>query len=80
MRRTQAEQTSDGDYEIIKEEHTFDAAGYDRYMSWKAGNGQIILGIRTIKTDTNEVNVILRKGWSVVVTNTEFRLRQTISF
>ncbi|PVH70189.1 hypothetical protein DL98DRAFT_356247, partial [Cadophora sp. DSE1049] len=70
----QAEQTSNGDYEVIKEEHTFDAVGYDRYMSWKVGEGHIVMGIRTIKTDTNEVNVILRKGWSVVVTNTEFRL------
>jgi hypothetical protein len=38
------------------------------------------MGIRTIKTDTNEVNVILCKGWSIVVTNTEFRLVQTISY
>ncbi len=80
MRRTQAEKTSNGDYEIIKEEHTFDAASYDRYMSQKAGEGHIIMGIRTIKTDTNEVNVILCKGWSIVVTNTEFRLVQTISY
>jgi len=76
----EAEQTNDGDYEIIKERHTFDAVSYDRYMSWKAGEGHIIMGIRTIKTDTNEENMVLLKGWSVDVTNTDFKLAKTVTY
>ncbi|KAH7364890.1 hypothetical protein BKA65DRAFT_492194 [Rhexocercosporidium sp. MPI-PUGE-AT-0058] len=73
----EAEQTDGGGYEIINEEHTFDAVSYDRYMSWKAGEGHIVMGIRTIKTDTDEENMILSKGWSVVVTKTTFKLVNT---
>jgi len=73
----EAEQTNNGEYEMIKEEHTFVAVNFDRYMSWKAGDGHIRMGIRTIKTDTDEENMILSQGWSVVVTKTNFKLVNT---
>ncbi|TVY93987.1 hypothetical protein LAWI1_G003144 [Lachnellula willkommii] len=75
MRREKTDQTKDEDYEII-ENHTFDAVEYDRYMSWQAGegNGLIIVGIRMLKTDTDEQNVVLRKGFSVTVKNVNFKL------
>jgi len=75
----EAEQTNNGDYEIIKEKHIFDAVDYNRYMSWRAGEGNIIMGIRTIKTDTSEENMILSKGWGVEVTNTDFKLVKTVT-
>lgn len=38
------------------------------------------MGIRRLKTDTNEENVILSKGWSVTVTKTDFKLVKTITY
>merc|ERR1711939_1019937 len=73
----EAEQTNNGEFEMIKEEHTFVAVNFDRYMSWKAGDGHIRMGIRTIKTDTDEENMILSQGWSVVVTKINFKLVNT---
>jgi hypothetical protein len=76
MRRTQAEQTDDGDYEVI-EYHTFGAVNYDRDMSWKAGEGSIALGVQKVtprSTNMNKENELLPKGWSVVVMDTEFKL------
>jgi hypothetical protein len=76
MRRTQAEQTVNGDYEFI-EQHTFKAVGYHRTMSWRGGSGHIGVGVREIasqKTDEDTEGLRLPAGWSVVVANTEFKL------
>ncbi|CZS92449.1 uncharacterized protein RAG0_02997 [Rhynchosporium agropyri] len=70
----EASQTDNRDYEIINEEHTFDAVNFDRYMLWKAGDGYIRMGIRTIKTDTDEKNMKLVEGWNIVVIKTNFKL------
>lgn len=78
MRRTQAEQTTNGDYEFISY-HTFNAVDYNRYMSWKAGSGLIGVGERELtsqKTDKDNEDVLLPGGHSVVVSNTEFRLKK----
>jgi hypothetical protein len=75
-RRTQAEQTNDGDYEIIGY-YTFRAVDYDRYMSWKAGSGRIGVGVRevtTYGTDTDKEDMLLPAGRNVVVMNTNFKL------
>ncbi|XMA14681.1 hypothetical protein WAI453_007472 [Rhynchosporium graminicola] len=69
----EAGQTDNGDYEMIDEEHTFDAVNFDRYMSWKAGDGYIRMSIRTIRTDTDGKNMKLEQGWNVVVMKTNFR-------
>ncbi|KAH9204088.1 hypothetical protein DL95DRAFT_471804 [Leptodontidium sp. 2 PMI_412] len=60
----EAEQTDNGDYEMINEEHTFDAVNFNRHMLWKARDGHIRMGIRTIRTDTDEENIILSQGWN----------------
>jgi hypothetical protein len=76
MRRTQAEQTVDGDYESIGY-HTFKAVDYDRYMAWKAGSGRIGVGVRELtsqKTDEDKEDVLLPAGRSVLVIDTEFKL------
>lgn len=76
MRRTQAEQTEDGDYEFIRY-HTFEAVDYDRYMSWNAGSGRIGVGVREVTsyaTDTDKEDVLLPAGRGVVVMNTKFKL------
>ena len=75
MRRTQAEQTNDGDYEFLSY-HTFGAVRYDRDMAWRAGNGWIAIGVKVVtsrKTSRDEEDV-LRAGQSVVVRNTDFKL------
>jgi hypothetical protein len=76
MRRTQAEQTADGDYETISY-HTFGAVDYDRFMSWRAGSGSIAVGVRKVtpqRTNADNEDELLPKGWSVVVIDTEFKL------
>jgi hypothetical protein len=76
MRRTQAEQTDDGNYEII-DYHTFKAVEYDRNMSWKGGSGWIALGVVITSrrgTDTNKDEELLPAGRSVLVVNTNFKL------
>ncbi|KAL5330329.1 hypothetical protein ACEPPN_003856 [Leptodophora sp. 'Broadleaf-Isolate-01'] len=70
----EAEQTNNGDYEMINEEHTFDAVNFNRHMLWKARDGHIRMGIRTIRTDIDEENIILSQGWNVVVMKTNFKL------
>jgi len=75
-KRTQAEQTDDGDYETI-DYVTFKAVEYDRTMSWKGGSGWIALGpIITSRrgTHTDTEGELLPAKRSVVVSKTEFKL------
>lgn len=72
----EADQTDEGEYEFLKY-HTFDAVEYDRDMAWKAGNGWIAVGPRVAArrdTDRDDEDV-LRKGQSVVVWETDFKLK-----
>ena len=76
MRRKQAEQTDNGEYEFIGY-HTFKGVDYDRVMSWKAGAGTIGTGVGEIasqKTNTDTEALRLPAGWTVVVNNTDFKL------
>ncbi|ESZ94035.1 hypothetical protein SBOR_5561 [Sclerotinia borealis F-4128] len=75
----EAEQTTDGDYEFL-DDYTFEAVNYERYMSWKKGDGHVILGIRKLKADSNEENGIVHPGWSVKVKNVDFKLVKTITY
>jgi len=73
----ESDRTVNGDFEIITGEHTFKAVSYKRYMSWKSKPeepGHIVINMRTLKTDTDEVNMPLPKNESVKVTATNFRL------
>lgn len=76
MRRIQAEQTVNGDYETISY-YTFGAVRYDRIMSWKAGSGSIAIGEKKVtpqSTNTEKVDELLPKGWTLVVIDTDFKL------
>jgi len=78
MRRTQAEQTTNGDYEFITY-HTFEAVDYNRYMSWKAGSGLIGVGliqVKSQKTDKDTEDELLPAGQGVVVSDTNFKLKK----
>ncbi|ESZ99241.1 hypothetical protein SBOR_0384 [Sclerotinia borealis F-4128] len=74
----EAEQTNNGDYEYI-EEHTWGIVDYDRYMSWKAGDGKIIFNwLNILNARTTERKVFLRAGREVTVKRTVFKLVKAV--
>lgn len=50
---------------------------YDRYMSWKGGNGRIGIGVSELsfqKTAADAQDIVLPSGQNVLVMDTEFKL------
>ena len=75
MTEYQAERTLNGDYEHI-DYYMFKAVGYNRLMSWKAGDGRISVGTRELtqqKVGENTVNDILEKGRNVLSVSSPMR-------
>jgi len=75
----EAEQTVNGDYEVLTY-HVFSGVDYNRLMSWTAGDGTIGIGVKEVatqKTNTETLRLRLPAGWSVVVSNTNFRLERS---
>ncbi|KAK3332658.1 hypothetical protein B0T19DRAFT_338496, partial [Cercophora scortea] len=70
------DQTNDGDYEYISY-HIFAPVEHDRWLSWKAGDGSILLGVQSARpqrTDTDQENVLVPKGNKLLVMDTEVKL------
>ena len=79
MRRVQAEQTVNADYEDISY-HIFDPVNYNRYMSWKAGSGSISVGVIELlsyRADKDRRDELLPMGYAVLVIDTTFKLVAT---
>lgn len=78
IRRTQADQAVDSEYESI-DYRVFEPVSYDRLMSWKKG-GRIGVGfngtLEFVQTDADKEDVLLPGGRSVVVIKADFRLKQ----
>lgn len=66
-------QTNDRDFEYIEHE-TFPGADHKRQMSWKAGQGYIIIHKMVCKTNKETANEDVEAGTEIIVVKTTFKL------